>query len=158
MPRMISRRTFVSAGASALAAGASLIMQPRVNAAMLDVATTMEGGHHMNEDMARCIKLCQDCHAMCIQTIGHCLKLGGRHAVPDHIRLLMDCAQICATNADYMLRESSLHSRMCGFCSDVCRLCAENCEQVAGDDQMVKQCAEMCGRCAGSCERMASKV
>ena len=174
----ISRRTFVTTGASLLATGASLMMSQRGDAATHMVshdspqepkglaqssilqtsggATAMEG-HHKNEDMRQCIQLCQDCHAICIQMIDHCLKLGGRHAAPDHIRLLMDCAQICATNTDFMIRESVFHDRMCGLCSEICQRCAERCERIAGDDQMIKQCVEMCRRCAGSCERMASK-
>ena len=174
----ISRRTFVTTGASLLATGASLMMSRVVNAATQDAdhgpmrerqvrpdssplhmsgeATTMDG-HHMSEEMRRCIQLCQDCHATCIKMIGHCLKLGGRHAAPDHIRLLMDCAQICTTTGDYMARESLFHDRTCGLCSEICRLCADSCEQVGGNDQLLKQCAELCRRCAGSCERMASK-
>ena len=170
----ISRRMFVSKGASLLAAGASMIMLPRVAGATHEALSNpmrisdavpqvsrvaaMEGEHHTNEDMSKCIQLCRDCHAICIQTIAHCLKLGGRHATPDHIRLLVDCAQMCATTADYMLRESAFHGRTCRLCSELCELCAKDCQQTAGDDQMVKQCAEMCRRCAGSCERMASKV
>lgn len=172
----ISRRTFVTTGASLLATGASLMMLREVNAATHDAAqdplqepnglsqpallqasggTSMEG-HHACEDMKHCIQLCQDCHALCIQLIGHCLQLGGRHAAPDHIRLLMDCAQMCTITADYMARGSSFHDRTCGLCSEICRLCAESCEQVQGEDQLVKQCAEMCRRCAESCKRMAS--
>lgn len=151
----VSRRTLMTTGASLLATGASLIMSRRLDAATHEAATM--DGHHMSEEMRRCIQLCQDCHALCIQMIGHCLRLGGRHAAPDHIRLLLDCAQICTTSADYMARESSLHDRVCGLCSEVCRLCAESCEHVAGDDQMVQQCVEMCRRCAGSCEQMESK-
>lgn len=158
----LSRRTFVSRGASLLAAGASMIMLPRVVTATPDAVSNpmrmpgalthpstleasrvaaMEGGHHTNEEMSKCIQLCRDCQAMCTQTIAHCLKLGGRHA----------------TSADYMLRESPFHDRMCRLCSDLCKLCAKDYEQMAGDDQMLKQCVEMCRRCAESCERMASK-
>lgn len=151
----VSRRTFVTTGASLLATGASLMMSRRLDAATHEAAAMEE--HHMSEEMRRCIQLCQDCHALCIKMIGHCLRLGGRHAAPDHIRLLMDCAQICTTSADYMARGSSLHDRVCGLCSEICRLCAESCERVAGDDQMVKQCGELCRRCAGSCEQMESK-
>ena len=174
----ISRRKFMSRGVSLLAAGASMIMLPRVASATPDAVSNpmrmpgalpqlstleasrvaaMEGGHHANEEMSKCIQICRDCHAMCTQTIAHCLKLGGRHATPDHIRLLVDCAQMCAASADYMLRESPFHDRTCRLCSELCKLCAKDCEQVAGDDQMVKQCVEMCRRCAESCERMASK-
>ena len=78
--------------------------------------------------------------------------------MPDHIRLMMDCAQICATSADYMVRESPFHDRICRLCSELCKECGKDCQQVAGDDQMIEDCIQMCRKCAASCERMASKV
>jgi hypothetical protein len=158
----ISRRTFLSTGASLVATGASFMILPKGYAASGGGSEAqpmlVQGEHHTNDEMKKCIQLCRDCHAMCTQTIAHCLKLGGRHAAPDHIRLMEDCAQMCATAADYMLRESLFHDRICRLCSELCKQCGKDCEQVAGDDQMVKQCIEMCRKCAGSCERMASKV
>jgi hypothetical protein len=158
----ISRRSFLSTGASLAATGASLMILPKAYAALSTGQEAqpwrVQEGHHTDHEMTTCIQLCRDCHAMCIQTIAHCLKLGGRHAAPDHIRLLVDCAQMCTTTVDYMLRESPFHDRTCRLCSDLCTLCAKDCEQVAGADQMVRQCIDMCRKCAGSCERMASKV
>ena len=75
--------------------------------------------------MQKCIQLCRDCHAMCTQTIAHCLKLGGRHAAPDHIRLMVDCAQMCETTAEYLLRGSPFHERICGVCSEACEQCGK---------------------------------
>lgn len=160
----INRRNFLSTGASLIATGASFMLLPNMYAATQGGANDgvkkpgSEGGHHFDDEMQKCIQLCQDCHALCTQTVAHCLKLGGRHAALDHIRLLLDCAEICETTAHYLIRGSSLHERMCGLCADVCRQCAENCVQIAEDDQMVKECAELCRRCAGSCERMSSKA
>ncbi len=158
----INRRTFLSSGASLVATGASFIILPKGYAASDDGSEAqpllVQGGHHTDDEMKKCIQLCRDCHAMCIQTIAHCLKFGGRHATPDHIRLMVDCAQMCATSADYMVRESPFHDRICRLCSELCKECEKDCQQVAGDDQMVKECIEMCRKCAASCERMASKV
>lgn len=157
----INRRTFLSTGASLVATGASFMMLPNVYAtahASEPQPSLIQEGHHTDDAMHKCIDLCQDCYALCTKTIGHCLQLGGRHAAPEHIRLFLDCAQICDTTAQYLLRGSSLHERMCGLCAEVCRQCADSCVQVAGDDQMVKQCVELCRTCAGSCERMTSKV
>ena len=156
----INRRSFLSTGASLVATGASFMMLPNVYAATgSEVQPSLtQGEHHSDDEMQKCIQLCRDCNAICTQTIAHCLKLGGRHAAPDHIRLLVDCAQMCATAADYMIRESPFHDRICRLCSELCKQCGKDCEQVAGDDQMVKQCIEICRKCAGSCERMASKV
>jgi hypothetical protein len=156
----INRRAFLSTGASLVATGASFMMLSNVHAGtdgVFNDPVSQPRGHQSDDDMQQCIQLCQDCHALCVQTVGHCLTLGGRHATPDHIRVLLDCAEICETTAHYLLRESPLHARVCGFCADVCRQCADSCQQAAGEDQMVKQCVEMCRRCAKSCDRM-SKV
>lgn len=104
--------------------------------------------------MAECIDHCSRCHAICVETISHCLKQGGEHADPAHIRLLEDCAQICATSADFMLRGSDLHGSTCGVCAEVCLRCAESCERLAGDD-MMRECAEQCRQCAESCRKMS---
>lgn len=162
----MNRRTFVTTGASILVTGASMMLVRGADAAAQPavphhtgsgtVGTVMDP-HHMGEDMQRCIQLCQDCHARCIQLIDHCVTVGGRLATPAHLRLLMDCAQLCTVTADFMARASSFHDRTCTLCAELCRRCAESCEQVAGNDQLVKQCAELCRRCAESCDRMASK-
>jgi len=78
-------------------------------------------------------------------------------AVRDHGLTLVghiDCAQICGTSADYMLRGSHLHTQTCATCAEVCRACAESCERM-GDDSVMRRCAETCRRCAESCGRMA---
>lgn len=107
-----------------------------------------------NDEMSKCIQECATCHATCLTTVLHCLEKGGKHAAPNHIRLLLDCAQICQTSADFMLRGSPLHARTCGACAAVCTECASDCEQL-GEDQVMRQCAEVCRRCAESCERMS---
>lgn len=52
------------------------------------------------------IQAALDCHTTCLETISHCLAKGGDHARPDHIKLLIDCAEICQTAANFMARES----------------------------------------------------
>jgi hypothetical protein len=111
---------------------------------------------HTSAEMQQCIDECTRCHAICLQMVGHCLELGGRHADPAHIRLLLDCSEICQTCVNFMLRGSDLHQHTCGVCAEVCRACAEDCERLAGDDDMMKECAEQCRRCSEICERMAA--
>jgi hypothetical protein len=110
---------------------------------------------HMSVEMENCIQNCDDCHAICTSTLAHCLQMGGEHATHSHIRLLLDCAQICQTSADFMLRGSALHHRTCAVCAEVCDRCAEDCEKYH-DDETMRQCAEMCRQCAGSCRSMAN--
>jgi hypothetical protein len=107
-----------------------------------------------SDHMQSCIDDCLDCHSICLESVIHCLQMGGKHAEPRHIGLLLDCAEICQTSANYMLRDSMLHGRTCAVCAEVCIACAEDCEKFPDDAQMMA-CAEMCRRCAASCEEMA---
>jgi hypothetical protein len=108
----------------------------------------------IDHDLKVCIENCQSCHAACLSTAAYCLERGGRHAEPDHLRLLLDCADICATSANFMLRGSDFHSLTCGVCAVVCERCAEACARMSGDAQM-RACAETCRRCAKSCREMS---
>lgn len=110
--------------------------------------------HTMNREMQECIENCHNCHDICAEAIQHCLEKGGEHAAPGHIRLLIDCAQICHTSEDFMLRGSELHPATCEACARICEECAESCEELDADP-MMKECAEHCRRCAESCRAMA---
>lgn len=119
---------------------------------------THQSGHmsHISTDMQQCIDICQECHNVCLETVIHCLKMGGQHTEPTHIRLLLDCAEICQTSADFMLRSSDLHGLTCATCADVGERCAEDCERF--DDAQMEQCAQTCRRCAESCREMAAQM
>lgn len=107
--------------------------------------------------MAACIDNCVECHRVCLEVVQHCLRKGGKHAEADHIRLLLDCAEICQTSANFMIRGSDLHTHMCGVCAEICARCAEECERMGDDDEM-RRCGEVCRRCAESCRRMAGQA
>ncbi|GEO41903.1 hypothetical protein GGE65_005805 [Skermanella aerolata] len=110
----------------------------------------------MAVSMDECIRNCTECHTICMKTVTHCLGVGGKHADQGHIRMLLDCAQICATSADFMTRGSPLHRLTCGACAEICQQCANDCERMAGGDQQMLQCVEMCRRCSASCRDMAA--
>lgn len=101
----------------------------------------------------QCIEQCSTCHDVCTETMMWCLQQGGEHAAPKHIGLLADCAQICHTSADFMLRGSELHHATCGVCAEVCERCADDCEQM--EDEQMQRCAEACRQCAELCRQMA---
>lgn len=106
--------------------------------------------------MDACITACRDCEQACLETHEHCLELGGEHASKEHITLLSDCAQICATSAAFMMRGSQHHTGVCGACAEVCDACAESCESMGGGDETMKRCAEACRTCAEECRKMAA--
>ena len=109
---------------------------------------------HSPQDLEQCIDNCQQCHEICLRTVSYCLRKGGRHAEASHIRVMLDCAEICETSANFMIRGSDLHRLTCGACAEVCERCAEDCERMA-DDETMRRCAETCRRCADSCNQMA---
>jgi len=109
----------------------------------------------MDHSMQACIAACTECHAVCLETAMRCLNMGGAHAAPDHIALLLDCADICRTSADFMLRGSARHALTCGVCAEVCAACAEECGRFA--DDFMQACAATCRRCAESCREMAAR-
>ncbi len=101
--------------------------------------------------MQDAIKACLDCHSMCLQmATGYCLERGGRHVEQKHLRLMLNCAELCQTSANFMLSNSPLHGRVCLICAEVCEACAKSCDQV-GD---MRECAEECRSCAKSCKAM----
>jgi hypothetical protein len=104
--------------------------------------------------MNDCISACDECAATCIDTIRHCLTIGGKHAMPEHIGLLQTCAEICTVSANTMRRGVQAHVAVCAACAEICRRCAESCESM-GDDEAMRRCAEACRRCAESCRAMS---
>lgn len=118
-------------------------------------ATHKQGEKGMSRTMLDCIEVCHECHQVCLETVQYCLQKGGKHADPAHIKLLLDCAEICQTSENFMLRGSDRHDVTCGACAEICEACAVACESMGNDEQM-RKCAEVCRRCADSCRQMSA--
>lgn len=102
---------------------------------------------------ANCIDNCSSCHQICLKTaMNHCLQVGGEHLEPNHFRLMMDCAKICATSAAFQLSGSAFSKQICAVCAKICEACAQSCEEV-GD---MEECVRACRKCAESCFEMAA--
>lgn len=114
-----------------------------------------ESGRESSSEMERCADLCFDCYRVCSTTIQACLSKGGNHVEPIHIKVLEDCAKICALSGDFLIRNSELHQHTCRACADICERCANECSQMT-DDDLMQQCAETCSRCAESCKSMSA--
>ncbi|MEW6167840.1 MAG: four-helix bundle copper-binding protein [Pseudomonadota bacterium] len=99
-----------------------------------------------------CIDACQQCHNACLQAaMITCLELGEDHVEPEHFRLMLHCAEICQTAANFMLGGSPLHGHVCAACAEVCDACAQSCERI-GD---MEECAQACRNCATECRAVA---
>ena len=108
---------------------------------------------HLSPELKRCIEHCNHCYETCLHSAStHCLEMGGEHARPEHIKLMLDCADICRTSADFMLRHSPRHEKICGVCAEICEACADDCERVGG----MEECVKACRQCAESCRQMSA--
>src|SRR3954462_6645680 len=104
-------------------------------------------------EMEKCIENCLRCHHVCLEmAMNHCLETGGKHTEPQHFRLMINCAEICQTSANFMLSGSDLHGLTCGVCAEVCLRCAADCKEI-GD---MEECVNACEKCADSCGKMAA--
>lgn len=140
-----------AAGALATAVGAgSAHAQSNHHDAHMGKGENEMSGH----GMAACIDECRACHQLCLETIRYCLEKGGRHANPQHVGLLIDCAEICQTNSNFMMRRSAEHTTVCEACARICDRCAKSCDAF-GDDAQLKSCAEACRSCAEACRDMS---
>ena len=111
----------------------------------------------LSAQMQRCLDDCLECHQVCLETVMYCLSMGGMHANDAHIRMMLDCAEICQVSANTMMRGSQFSERLCGVCAEICLSCAEDCEKF-GNDERMKTCAEACRRCAESCQMMTASM
>jgi hypothetical protein len=125
----------------------------RITGTMEDLERLQESEFIMSEEVRECIQDCLDCFKTCNQTLIRCLGMGGKHSEIEHLNLIMDCARICNTNADFMLRNSTYYPQTCGLAADICDECADTCDRF--EDDFMKECASVCRRCAESCREMA---
>ena len=73
---------------------------------------------HRSHAMEQCIDNCTNCHRICLETAARHFA-GERSPRIDEgmVRLLLDCAEICRTSADFMIRGSELHPHVCRACA-----------------------------------------
>ncbi len=108
--------------------------------------------HQLSRQVQEAVTALQQCHTTCLSMATvHCLEMGGEHAKPQHIRLMLDCAAMCAFTSDALVRKSQFHNRFAALCAEVCKTCAEDCGKIGDMDE----CEAGCRRCAEHCEAVA---
>lgn len=111
-----------------------------------------------NSMMQECARNCLNTYASCTMTAAHCLEMGGEHAGREHQTAMLDCARLCATAADVLLRGSPIHGAVCNVCAMACRICEKYCRSLGAGDAVMAECADRCARSAESCEDMAGHL
>lgn len=112
---------------------------------------------HVDRSMQECVEECSTCHHVCLLTSAHCLSLGGVHAEPGHLTLLADCADICLTTANLLLRGSEHYEATCAACLEICRACEASCATIR-DDVNMRECGDACRRCAEACQKLTAHM
>jgi Domain of Unknown Function (DUF326) len=105
------------------------------------------------QDLQQAIQSGSECYQTCLATLSHCLSMGGEHANAPHIQAMYDCAEICQLAVSYMVRSSPMYGRLNLLCAEVCTRCANQCEQMMGDDEQMRTCAVTCRKCADICQK-----
>lgn len=100
--------------------------------------------------LSECASACHHCSVACldepdVQKLTTCIKLD------------MDCAQICEVSVSYISRASEQVKHLLKECSEICRLCAEECEKHDHMDHC-KKCAEACHKCAEACKKYTASI
>ena len=108
--------------------------------------------NQLSQKVRDTIQALQHCHATCLSmAMTHCLETGGEHARPQHLRLMLDCAQLCALTADALGRKSQFHNRLAQLCAEVCETCEKDCARLDG----MEDCVQACRDCARLCTEVA---
>lgn len=67
----------------------------------------------MNPEMKACMEASHQRHVTCMHmAMNHRREMDGRRAEPQHMKIMMDCAQICAVAIDFMARTSEHHQHI----------------------------------------------
>ena len=107
-----------------------------------------------HEKYKSCIEACLKCMEECEHCASACLHEEDVKMMARCIALDRDCADICATAARWMARDSEFANAICRQCAEVCRACGAECRKHKMDH--CQRCADACDACAEECERMAA--
>ena len=111
-------------------------------------------GKTFDTDMARCIDSCTRMHQVALTAAGHALRHGNGENSNHVIRVLSDCVEMCQTAANFMLRGSPNHTRVCAVNAEICREVAKTCGEF--EDEAMRTVTKAAEECAEACESMAA--
>lgn len=109
------------------------------------------------DEVARCVEACLQCRGACTSCADACLNEPQVEMLRHCIRLNLDCAAVCDALARVLARNSEAsHWRdsLLQACAQICRACAEMCEQHADELRHCRVCAEVCRECQRACEAL----
>lgn len=105
----------------------------------------------ISKEVQECIDACRDCQKCCVALE----TSGGVDART--IQTAKDCAEICQTCSNFVLRDSRYAADIRKLCAEVCKACASACDKVSRGS-IGKECAAACQRCAQACVSVGQPV
>ena len=110
--------------------------------------------------LVRAIEACTDCAQACTQCADDCLSEDGKlEDMAKCIRLDLDCADVCATTARILSRQTEYDANvtraLLEACVAVCSSCGDECAR-HGEHGMehCAICAEQCRNCEAACREL----
>ncbi|MBA4793404.1 MAG: four-helix bundle copper-binding protein [Phenylobacterium sp.] len=107
--------------------------------------------------MDDCVALCIASHRSCLTSARHVMGQPQLRAPAQLVALLQDCAELCQTTANSMLRGAPTHTLLCRACADLCEACAQACDAFK-NDAVLTRCAATCRECGAACRHMAMEM
>lgn len=116
-----------------------------------------------HEQFASCITACNDCADACDHCATACLDESSVADMVRCIKLDQDCAAICRLAVAYMARGSEFAGEICELCAQVCDECAEECGRHKMDHcqkcaEACRRCAEACRQMAGQSQKPGNRA
>lgn len=101
------------------------------------------------------LRILTECAAECDVTFNASLDNARTDALTRVIKLCRDCANICYTTARFVAADSEHARHLARECADICRSCAEACENNSDKEHECKACGNICRRCEEACNNFA---
>jgi hypothetical protein len=102
------------------------------------------------------------CSEACTSCADACLSEDMVAGLTMCIRLDLDCADICATTARVLTRQTSFDVAIARAqleaCATACMACAAECVTHAGMHEHCRICAEACRRCERACRELLASL
>ena len=121
------------------------------------LSTHPDVGGSANNALIRCIEECYTCAQTCTSCADACLAEEMVSEMRQCIRLCLDCAEICAATGAMASRRTGSNvdvlRAVINACETACRVCAEECERHAANEEHCRICADACKRCFEACQQ-----
>jgi hypothetical protein len=106
-------------------------------------------GSQLDARLQACIDACNSCVQACNECYDVCCR---SEQVADYagcLKILRDCADVCALVSQMIARNSINAKFLCSICANICDACAKACGKC--QNACCQKCAEICKQCADAC-------